>query len=75
MRITRKQLVQLAYDTMNEYNIKMGTAFSSDTVELAFFTPKTVLQFMKNFAHGILKDNSRKNINHPDFLRILRLWL
>lgn len=50
MRITRKQLVQLAYDTMNEYNIKMGTAFSSDTVELAFFTPKNGVAVYEEFC-------------------------
>ena len=40
MRLTRKQLEKLAYDAMDEYNRKLGTTFSANTVELAFFTPK-----------------------------------
>ena len=75
MRLTRKQLEQLAYDTMDEYNRKLGTYFSANTVELAFLLRKTVLQFMKKYVHGILKDIFQRNINRPIFLKILRLWL
>lgn len=67
MRITRKQLVQLAYDTMNEYNIKMGTAFSSDTVELAFFTPKNGVAVYEEFCTRYFKRQLSEKYKLPEF--------
>ena len=50
MRLTRKQLEQLAHDTMDEYNRKLGTYFSANTVELAFFTPKNGVAVYEEFC-------------------------
>ena len=46
MRITRKQLVQLAYDTMNEYNIKsIRQDFKQKGI---FYTQRELAEYIKN---------------------------
>ena len=39
MKLTKEQLLNLVYSTMEEMNAKLETDFSEDTVEIAFFVP------------------------------------
>lgn len=41
MRLTQEKILQLVYQTMEEINQKIGTDFSKDKIEIAFFTPTT----------------------------------
>ena len=41
MRLTQEKIHQLVYQTMEEINQKLGTDFSKDKIEIAFFTPTT----------------------------------
>ena len=67
MRLTRKQLEQLAYDTMDEYNRKLGTTFSANTVELAFFTPKNGVAVYEEICTRYFKRHLSEKYKSPDF--------
>ena len=41
MRLMQEKILQLVYQTMEEINQKLGTDFSKDKIEIAFFTPAT----------------------------------
>lgn len=40
MQLTKEEIQQLVYETMEEINRKLGTAFSKERLEIAFFTPE-----------------------------------
>ena len=40
MKLTKKQLLDIVYSTMEEMNEKLDTEFSKDNVEIAFFVPE-----------------------------------
>ena len=65
MRLTRKQLEQLAYDTMDEYNRKLGTYFSANTVELAFFTPKNGVAVYEEICTRHFKRHLSETYKYP----------
>lgn len=67
MRLTRKQLEQLAYDTMDEYNRKLGTTFSANTVELAFFTPKNGVTVYEEICTRYFKRHLSEEYKSPGF--------
>ena len=67
MRLTRKQLEQLAYDTMDEYNRKLGTYFSANTVELAFFTPKNGVAVYEEICTRYFKRHLSEKYKSPGF--------
>lgn len=65
--ISQNRLKQIIFRTMQEYNEKLETNFSGDTVEIAFFTKETGREVYESFCSKYFPKYLREDYKSPGY--------